>query len=71
MLAALQSILDSITSAFAFLLNVIKGLVQLIQLLPRSLTFLQSAMTYLPSFVTAFILAGVAVSIIFLIVGRN
>ena len=71
LLKALQSIVDSISAAFQFLLNMIKGLIQLVTLLPKALSFVHSCTTYLPTFIVAFALAGITISIVFMVVGRS
>ena len=71
MLKALQAIVDAISVAFQFLLNLISGLVHLVTLLPKALLFVTGCSSYLPTFLVTFVLAGVSISLVFMIVGRG
>ena len=71
MLSFLQSIIDFFAMLGSFLGNVISSLFQLITLLPKALIFVQSAIGFVPSAILTFIIAGVGLSLVFMIVGRS
>lgn len=71
MTAFFQSVIDFFSTVGAFLKNLVQSLVYLVKLLPKALFFVNQVMGFVPSFVLAFLLAGVTISLVFMIVGRN
>lgn len=71
MTAFFQSVIDFFSMLGAFVKNLVQSLFYLVSLLPKAVTFVTQVTGYVPSFVLAFLLAGVMISIVFMIVGRN
>lgn len=73
-----ESIVDFFTSLFDIIgavvslgLNLITGLLDLLFLIPKGVSFLTNSLGALPSFLLAFASVTITVSVIFIIVNRN
>lgn len=64
-------LVDIITALVDFLWTLIKGLIQLISLIPSGVTALTNSIGLLPSLFVGFATATITISVIFILVGRN
>lgn len=64
-------IVNTISSLVEFLWTLIKGLIQLISLLPLAVNLLTNSIGVLPSLLVAFATATITISVIFILVGRS
>lgn len=71
MLEFLSGISDAIVSVFQLLLNLIRGIVQLVALALDFVSYLTLVLGYLPAPLLAFAGLGISLSVILLLVGRN
>ncbi len=62
---------DTISALVEFLWTLIKGIIQLISLLPTAANLLTNSIGILPSILVAFATATITISIIFVMVGRS
>lgn len=61
----------TVSSLWNFLISMIKGLLQLISLIPSAVNSLTTAIGILPSILVAFATATVTIATIFIIAGRQ
>ncbi len=71
MIDFLLQIVDVLKIAVNFFVHTIQSIYDFVFLIPRALTFVTAALLYVPSVFTAYIMAGIGVSVILVIVGRN
>ena len=71
MFSGLTWIINTIISLWNFLITLIKGLLQLISLIPMSVNMLTDSIGVLPSIFVAFATATITISVIFILVGRE
>lgn len=71
MIDFLAQIIDIIKMCINFLIHTIQSLYDFVTLIPRGVAFVTNAMLYIPSAFVAYIVAGIGVSIILVIIGRN
>lgn len=64
-------IVEVVFSLVQFLWTTVKGLIQLISLLPTSVNMLTSSLNLLPPVLVAFATATITICVIFIIVGRE
>jgi len=64
-------IVDTVSSLVEFLWTLIKGLIQLISLIPLAVNMLTNSIGILPSILVAFATATITISVIFILVGRE
>lgn len=64
-------LVNTITSLVEFLWTIVKGLIQLISLIPTAVNMLTSSIGILPSLLVGFATATITISVIFILVGRN
>ncbi len=64
-------IVDTVSSLVEFLWTLIKGLIQLISLIPTAVNLLTNSIGVLPSILVAFATATITISVIFILVGRE
>lgn len=64
-------IVNTISSLLEFLWSIIKGLIQLISLIPTAVNMLTTSIGVLPSLFIGFATATITVSVIFILVGRE
>lgn len=64
-------VVDTVSALIEFLWTLIKGLIQLISLIPTAVNLLTNAIGILPSIMVAFATATITVSVIFILVGRE
>lgn len=67
----LAQIIDVIKLLIDFFIHLVQSIYDLITIIPRALVFVTSATLYVPSIFVAYILAGISLSVILVIVGRN
>lgn len=67
----LSSIVGTIQSLFSFLLNTIQGLLTFIMNLPKFITYITSAIGFLPSFLAFFATITISIAVIYVILGRG
>lgn len=71
MLEFFSSIGETLLLAVNVIISVFKGFLTVIDLMPKMLAQLTAYTAALPSYVVPFVVAGFALSIAYLIVGRN
>lgn len=54
-----------------FIVQLVRGMITLMVMIPRSITFLSQSVAFVPPVFMGFMFASVFVSVIFLIVGRT
>ena len=64
-------VVDTVSSLVEFLWTLIKGLIQLISLIPLAVNMLTNSIGLLPSILVAFATATITISVIFILVGRE
>ena len=67
----LQSIVSFFEMLADFVVNVLTALFQMLTYIPNALSFLVKCSGFVPSIILSFLLAGVSLSLLFMIVGRN
>lgn len=67
----LQTVVDTIVSIFSFFLNLIMGLLNFLKLLPTYISYVTLSVGFLPSFLTVFASATIAIAVIYVILGRG
>ncbi len=67
----LSSMFDSLTTVYSFFQNFIDKLVYFFKLVVSAVGFAADVIATLPDWIQVFAVAAVAVSVIYLIVGRN
>ena len=70
MIAAIDTILEFFSSIGALLWSFVRGIFQLISMLPSAVTMLTNSIATMPVVLTAFATGIVSISIVYLIVGR-
>lgn len=70
LLSFFEMIWQAIQSGIAILTNLISGIVQLIWMIPKALSFLLYSISQMPPVMTAFAVAFVSVSVVYLVIGR-
>lgn len=71
MIAMIEQILDAFSSFVQFLGSIINGLLQIISVIGQFVAFIFELVAVAPPFMSAFLIAGVTASILFLLLGRN
>lgn len=69
--SALQSLIDVVNSVLGFVLGLVDDLINFFKLLPQLVTLLTSTIGFLPSMLTLFATLSIAISVVFLTVGRE
>ena len=67
----LGSIWGALQSLFSFVISTVKGLLSVFLMLPKFITYVTSAIGFLPSLLATFAVATVAIAIVYLVIGRN
>lgn len=70
MSSIINTISNFIYAINQFILNLVMGAWQLISMIPSALTMLTYSIGYMPTILTAFAIALITISIVFLVVGR-
>ena len=70
MLSWLSSIGDAIGIFVQLVSSFVNGLIQLFVLVPQAVSFLFAVLAYIPPVLLAFAVAGISISVFFLILGR-
>lgn len=70
MAEALASFLDFFSGIISLIGNLLNGLRQLLIMIPQALGFLGTALGALPAQIAVFAVAMVAVSVVYLVIGR-
>lgn len=70
MAAFLESILNVLTMLIAVVVNFVKGVLQLISLIPSALSMLSYSLMALPPVLVVFATAFISVSVVYLVIGR-
>lgn len=68
---AFAALWDIINSIIRFITSVIDGIINIFRILPSIISVATNSLGYLPSMLAAFAAITIAVSVIYLIVGRN
>lgn len=66
-----KQVIDFIVLLFKLVEMLISGLLMLITLIPQGLAMLTRGVSFLPPLVSAFALAAVMISVMFLLIGRT
>lgn len=67
----IKTIVDGVIGAFKFLGMLIEGIFDLISMIPDAVEMLVDSVTALPSSIVAFALAGITISVVYIMVGRS
>lgn len=70
MLNVLQSITDFLTMIVDSVRNLVTGIASMLSIIPQSMTVLNYAIGYMPGVLATFALAGIAICVVFHIIGR-
>lgn len=70
LLSFFEMIWSAIQSGITILANFVSGIVQLIWMIPKALSFLLYSISQMPPVMTAFAVAFVSVSVVYLVIGR-
>lgn len=70
MLNFLKGIADAIVTIFDILFLIIKSLLQFVMMIPTWLTFLTTAVGYVPGVILPFIMFGLSLSVILFLIGK-
>lgn len=71
MIKYLEFLVDAANAAISFLVSIITGTIRMVAMIPQTITFLRSAVSFLPSFFTVFATAFITVCVIYTLVGRS
>lgn len=71
MIDFLAQIIEVIKMAVNFFVHAVQSLYDFVVLIPKAITFVVMSLHYTPSAFTAYIMAGIGISIILVIIGRN
>lgn len=71
MIEFILQIVDIMKVVINFFTHTIQSIYDFVVLIPKAITFVTTALLYTPSVFTAYIMAGIGVSIILVIIGRN
>ena len=71
MINMLSQILDVISTIVQGVVSLITSTLQLVLVIPQFLAFILGLIAVAPPFMSAFLIAGVTASILFLLLGRN
>lgn len=71
LLNGIQTIIDGIQMAFGFLINIVKSLFMLVELLINVVVNTTTLIATLPPWLIAFATATLSVSVLFIILGRD
>lgn len=71
MLDFLTQIVGFFETAINLIISLVTGLFNLLKMLPIAVNFVGNSVAFLPTVVVSFVLAGVAFSVILMIVGRS
>ena len=70
MTSILQGIGDFLYAVVNLLLNLINGLVHLLEMIPSALTMTMNSIAVMPTVLTAFAVGLITVSVCYLVIGR-
>lgn len=70
MLDYLRSISDFLFAIGSFVVNLVEGVLFLINMIPQAMGTLTMAFGYLPSMLVTFAVAGVAICVVYHLIGR-
>lgn len=62
--------LDFLTMLGDFVMNLVTGIASMIALIPQSVSVLNYAISYMPSILLTFAVAGIGICVVFHIIGR-
>lgn len=65
-----ESILSVLSMLITLVVNFVRGVVQLISILPTALTMLSYSVSALPPMIVVFATAFISVSVVYLVIGR-
>lgn len=66
----LSALVDVMAMAVTFVVNLISGLIHMIQIIPSALSMLSYGVSSLPPVLTVFATAFISVSVVYLVIGR-
>lgn len=70
MLNFLTAIVEFFSAIGSFLLNIVKGVLVIIYMIPSALDIVSLSYGYMPSVLSAFAMAAISISIIYFLIGR-
>lgn len=70
MVAFLQEIVNSLSTCFSIIINVIKAAANFIAMLPNYIAYATDLFGLMPTFILSFLLAGFFIALLLLILGR-
>lgn len=71
MLKLLESFLSSIGLLLTFLWNTLQSLLMFIGMIPEYITYITSLTAVVPSFATAFFVAGISLTVLLFMIGKE
>lgn len=71
MIDFLAQFIDVIKMVVNFFIHTIQSIYDFVVLIPKAITFVTASLLYIPSAFTAYIMAGIGISIVLVIIGRN
>lgn len=70
MLNFLQSISDFLQAIGSFIMNLVEGVLFMIQMIPQAMGTVTMAFGYMPAMLVTFATAGIAICVVFHLIGR-
>lgn len=70
MLEFLSAIGDAFSAIISFIVNIVNGLIFLVGMIPKAMGIITVSFGYLPSVFVAMATAGIAICIVYLLIGR-
>lgn len=70
MIDFLKAIADFFSAIGSLLVNLVQGLLSIVPMIAQSLVFLTYVYAYIPSVLLMFIVAGIAVCVVYFLIGR-
>lgn len=70
MLDFLSAIGDTLSAFLAFVLNILSGFLYLVSMIPKAFAVIGLSFGYMPAILVGFAAAGIAICIVYLLIGR-
>lgn len=68
--AFFETIINFIQAIYAFVTNIVSGTVQMLLMIPKSVSFLTYSLGFIPSVIAVVVTALITVNVVYLIIGR-
>lgn len=70
MLDFLTAVGESFAAIISFIVNIVQGLIFLVGMIPKAFAVISISFGYMPAILVTFAAAGIAISIVYLLIGR-